>query len=117
MNIAQEFRDFLNESIIKDTIVGKKKTKVLKIEITDEILKDFENTSGNTYKHKKEYKSQGYAWTLFFNKNIGKLWGVSGDFWFGSAPNYLNDKYGGNIKAAEEVFSNFIKDYGIKGIK
>jgi hypothetical protein len=107
------FIEFLNEEL-NDAKFGSKKTKTLKIEVTDEILKDFSNTRKEIYKSNKTYKSQGLSWTIFIEKQTGDVWGVSGDYWFGHAPSYMNNKYGGNIKAAEEVYSEFMKEYNIK---
>jgi hypothetical protein len=111
------FKEFINEGSekyeIKDGKFGSKKTKILKLkEIKDSIFKDFTNTSKEVYKMNKSYESQGSSWTIFIDKQTNSIWGVSGDYWFGKAPSYLNNKYGGNIKAAEEVYKLFLKDIG-----
>ena len=57
------------------------------------------------------------VWSLYAssytsdNKEMHKIYGVSGDFTFGNAPTFYQQKHRGNKKAAKEVFDWFIKTY------
>ena len=45
------------------------------------------------------------------NKDVYKIYGVSGDYTFGNAPTFYQQKYRGNKRAAKKVFDWFIKKY------
>jgi hypothetical protein len=45
------------------------------------------------------------------DKLIHKIYGVSGDYTFGNAPTYYQQRLRGNKKAAKKVFDNFIEKY------
>ena len=62
----------------------------------------------------KKIAGAGYSWDLFVDsyetagKTIRKVYGVSGDYTFGNAPTFYQQKLRGNKNAAKEVLNDFI---------
>ena len=66
----------------------------------------------------KNIKSSYGVWNLHAQSTINgsgevihKIYGVSGDYTFGNAPTYYNQKLRGNIRAAKPIFDQFIEKY------
>jgi len=66
----------------------------------------------------KSISAANSAWTLYTSsyyvqadKLIHKIYGVSGDYTFGNAPTFYQQRLRGNKKAAKEVFDKFINTY------
>lgn len=73
------------------------------------------NNKFNSLKHYKSYSSNGSKWTLFIRKYEGSqtwynIYGISGDYSFGSFPTYMKSSLSGNKKVAKEVFTKFINE-------
>jgi hypothetical protein len=114
------FREYLEESEknyqIRETKINSKKAIIL--QLTDaglaKVKKDFKD-NGKFLDHKKEYSAGGYAWKLsIWKQKMGdyyKMFATSGDYTFGSFPAFFNTKLSGNIKAAKDVYNQFIKEY------
>lgn len=100
----------------RETKIGSKKAFILQLTEAGlaKVKKDF-NNNGKFLDHKKEYNSGGYAWKLSIWKekrsNYYKMFGTSGDYTFGSFPAFFRTKLSGNIKAAKDVYNQFIKEY------
>lgn len=66
----------------------------------------------------KRITAQGSAWDIYAysyyvqgDNLIHKLYGVSGDYTFGNAPTFYQQRLRGNKKAAKQVFDKFIEMY------
>jgi hypothetical protein len=55
----------------------------------------------------------GQVWDLYSKSmgNLHKIYGVSGDWTFGNAPLFYQQRHRGNIKAAKHIFDMFIEKY------
>jgi hypothetical protein len=66
---------------------------------------------------KKIRSSNGYIWDLYAfeytqgDKIMHKIYGVSGDWTFGNAPTFYQQKYRGNKNSAKEVLTSFVDKY------
>ena len=120
--IREEIKKVLNESAgytFKDDSGQGKSTMVLKLEPEAwEKVKHMFDTSGRPINDKiTKIPSQNFSWTLHAQeytqgeKTMHKIYGVSGDYTFGNAPTYYQQKLRGNKKAAKEVLTMFIKKY------
>lgn len=116
------FEQFINESKgyeYKDDSGGGKSTKVLKLEpVAWEKVKDLFDDKGRPKSDDiKWIPSDNSVWDLYAqsyevgSKTIHKIYGVSGDYTFGNAPTYYQQKLRGNKKAAVRVFDYFINKY------
>ena len=122
MKYIKLFEQFINESEgyeYKDDSGGGKATKVLKLEPdTWEKVKDLFDDKGRPKSDDiKRIPSDNSVWDLYAQsyesggKTIHKIYGVSGDYTFGNAPTYYQQKLRGNKKAAVRVFDYFINKY------
>ena len=104
----------------KDDSGAGKPTKVLKLDNEAwEKVKDLFDDKGRPKSDEiKRIPSDNSIWDLYAQsydnaggKTIHKIYGVSGDYSFGNAPTYYQQKLSGNKKAAVRVFDYFIKKY------
>jgi hypothetical protein len=127
VNSPKEFQRVLsmNESLTEatdytykeDSGTGKP-TWVLKLGPESwEKVKHLFDKNGRPSKELTRIPGSGGIWDLYAqsyeagNKEIHKIYGVSGDWTFGNAPTYYQQKHRGNKKAAKEVYDWFIKRY------
>jgi hypothetical protein len=61
----------------------------------------------------KRIPFDGKVWDLYSKSmgNLHKIYGVSGDWTFGNAPLFYQQRHRGNIKAAKHIFDMFIEKY------
>ena len=122
----KEVIDITDGVKLEKSKVGSKVTWTLKMseESYKKISKLFDKYGRPVDRKKLTYNANGSAWTLYslnyttFTSASGKekikeyvIYGVSGDYKFGQASTYYQARLSGNIKAAKEVYDNFIKDY------
>jgi len=129
MKYIHTFESFLNEKEetvneaagyeLKDDSGQGKATIVLKLDSDAwEKVKNLFDDAGRPISNEiKGIKSQGYSWDLYSQsyvqggKTMHKIYGVSGDYTFGNAPTYYQQKLRGNKKAAKEVFDIFVNKF------
>ncbi len=109
----------MNYSYKEDTGAGRS-TWVLKLENESwEKVKHLFDENGRPIDESiKRIPAQGSVWDLHVSsyyvqgdKLIHKLYGVSGDYTFGNAPTFYQQRLRGNKKAAKKVFDHFIDMY------
>jgi hypothetical protein len=123
------FTEFVNESlneadtdknyVYKEDSGGGKPTMVLKMNQTayDKISHLFDDSGRPKSLEIQRIKGGNSVWTLYSQKSMSdagpvyKIYGVSGDWTFGNAPTFYQQKHRGNKKAAKTVFDWFIKKY------
>lgn len=123
-NIQETFKKNVNESTdyeLKDDSGQGKPTVVLILQQSswDKVKHLFDDKGGPISGEIKKIPSQNVTWTLHAQpfklrsktEQSYKIYGVSGDYTFGNAPTYYNEKYRGNKKAAKEVFDIFINKF------
>jgi hypothetical protein len=94
-------------------------TMVLKLkeEAWDLVKHLFDEDGRPNNQEVKRISYRGYVWDLYAysytsnRKSMFKIYGVSGDWTFGNAPTYYQQRHRGNIRAAKEIFSSFISKY------
>ena len=120
IKLFEQFTNSLYESYeYKDDSGGGKATKVLKLEPSSwEKVKDLFDEEGRPiHDDIKNIPSDKAIWDLYSQeysiggKTIHKIYGVSGDYTFGNAPTYYQQKLRGNKKSATKVFDYFINKY------
>jgi hypothetical protein len=116
------FEIFLNESStgfeLKDDSGQGKATIVLKLDPTawEKVKHLFDDAGRPNHEDVKRIPS-GLIWDLYAQaytqggKTIHKIYGVSGDYTFGNAPTYYQQKLRGNKKAARMVFDYFVNKF------
>jgi len=125
--VAQKEADKLNNKknvnetfTFKEDSGGGRSTYVLQLEEDSwEKVKHLFDDKGRPIDNDiKNLKYGGYKWSLYaqpiqsMNGNISvKIYGVSGDYTFGNAPTYYQQKLRGNKTPAKEIFTNFIDKY------
>lgn len=121
------FEEFVNESRVneandfelKDDSGGGKPTTVLKLKPSawEKVKHLFDDNGRPKHEDVKRIPSQNSIWDLYAQsyqsggQTIHKIYGVSGDYTFGNAPTYYQQKLRGNKKAANMVFDYFIKKF------
>lgn len=107
-----------SDFVYKKDSGGGKPTMILKLGPQSwEKVKDLFDDQGRPGKDVSKIRVGPYVWSLYVKKYIedGKIihqiYGVAGDFTFGNAPTFYQQKYRGNIKVAKVVFDWFIKKY------
>ena len=121
MKELENFRNFLKEEdnnsffIYKKDSGGGKPTMILKLkpEGWEKVKHLFDSEGRPSSSEIKRIPSSGMVWNLYAS-NIGglyKIYGVSGDWTFGNAPTFYQQKYRGNIRAAKKIFDIFIEKY------
>ena len=120
------FEQFVNEDVnesagyvLKDDSGQGKPTMVLKLEpeAWEKIKHLFDKEGRPVDAAIKRMPAQGSVWDLYASeytqgdKVMHKIYGVSGDYTFGNAPTFYQQKYRGNKKAAKEVFNTFINKF------
>jgi len=127
MENIKSYEEFITESLnesvgyeYKDDNGGGKATKVLKLQPDAwEKVKDLFDDKGRPKNDEiKRIPSDNSIWDLYAQsydnaggKTIYKIYGVSGDYTFGNAPTYYQQKLRGNKKAAVRVFDYFINKF------
>jgi len=119
--IKEEISKVLNESdfIMKDDSGQGRATVVLKLgpESWEKVKHLFDTQGRPNSSEVKKLKSNGYVWDLYASeytqgdKIMHKIYGVSGDFTFGNAPTFYQQKYRGNKNAAKEILTSFVDKY------
>jgi hypothetical protein len=110
--------EMVNDYVYKEDSGGGKPTWILKLgpESWERVKHLFDKT-GRPTQSLTRIPAAGYVWNIHAqrytsgNKEMYKIYGVAGDFTFGNAPMFYQQKYRGNKKAAKEVFDFFIKKY------
>jgi hypothetical protein len=125
-NHVPTFEEFANESLnestdftIKDDSGQGKPTVVLTLgpDSWDKVKHLFDDAGRPISDEIKRISSQNYIWDLHSQsytangKPMHKIYGVSGDWTFGNAPTYYQQKHRGNKKAAKEVLNIFVNKY------
>lgn len=126
-NHVPTFEEFVNESQIneandfelKDDSGGGKPTIVLKLKPSawEKVKHLFDDAGRPINDEIRRISSQNYIWDLHAQsyqsggQTIHKIYGVSGDWTFGNAPTYYQQKLRGNKKAAKEVFNIFVNKF------
>lgn len=127
------FEDFVNESnqhlheaeettkdyIYKEDTGGGKPTWTLRLTKSGwDKVKHLFDKEGRPTKELTRIPAQKSVWNLYAQTYPGndsqimyRIYGVSGDWTFGNAPTFYQQKWRGNKKAAKEVFDWFIKNY------
>lgn len=116
------FESFINESsdyILKDDSGQGRATIVLKLEPTawEKVKHLFDDAGRPNHDDVKKIHAQGSTWDLYASPyqqggvTIHKIYGVSGDYTFGNAPTFYQQKYRGNKKAAKTVFDIFVNKF------
>lgn len=116
------FEEFINKNqdySFKDDSGDGKPTMVLKIgpDSWKKIKNLFDDKGRPQSDEIKRIPYQGYIWDLYAQSYISggkeyhKIYGVSGDYTFGNAPTYYQQKHRGNKKAAKKILSDFIEKY------
>jgi hypothetical protein len=116
------FESFLNESTdfeLKDDSGQGKATIVLKLEAAawEKVKHLFDDAGRPIHEDVKRIPSQNSIWDLYaqtYTQNgrpIRKIYGVSGDYTFGNAPTFYQQKLRGNKKAAKVVFDYFVNKF------
>lgn len=124
MDYIKTFSAFINENlsnsyIYKEDSGSGKPTMILKVssKIYPKIKDLFDESGRPKSKEIKDIPFDGYKWDLYSQKYtfdgdiIYKIYGVSGDYTFGNAPTFYQQKLRGNKKAAKFIFNWFIKKY------
>ena len=117
------YEDFLNEAntdfqFKEDSGTGKP-TFVLKLEPSawEKVKHLFDDNGRPNHEDVKRIPSQNTIWDLYAqsyqagSKTIHKIYGVAGDYTFGNAPTYYQQKLRGNKKAARMVLTYFIDKF------
>ena len=121
------FDEFVNESTVnesagytlKDDSGQGKPTMVLKLEPSawEKVKHLFDDAGRPNSEDVKRIPSQNSIWDLHAQSyqqggvTIHKIYGVSGDYTFGNAPTFYQQKLRGNKKAAKMVFDYFINKF------
>jgi hypothetical protein len=126
MKHLHTFESFLNESLtesvgysLKDDSGQGRPTMVLKLDPEAwELVKNLFDTTGRPVSDEiMKIPSQNTVWTLHAQeypqggKVMHRIYGVSGDYTFGNAPTYYQQKLRGNKNAAKEVLTLFVDKY------
>lgn len=126
MKHVKLFEQFVNKTvnesagyILKDDSGQGKPTMVLKLEpeAWEKVKHLFDKEGRPDDVAIKRMPAGGYAWDLYASeytqggKVMHKIYGVSGDYTFGNAPMFYQQKYRGNKKAAKEVFNAFVNKF------
>lgn len=116
----------LNESVVneaseytyKEDSGGGKPTWVLKLGPGSwQKVKHLFDKEGRPTKELKNISAGRMSWDLYAlsyqanGKEMHRIYGASGDWTFGNAPTYYQQKHRGNKRAAKQVFDWFIKKY------
>lgn len=104
---------------LKDDSGGGKATLVLKLEPAawEKVKHLFDDKGRPNHEDVKRIPSENAVWDLYAQeyesggKKIHKIYGVSGDYTFGNAPTYYQQKLRGNKKAARRVYDYFINKF------
>jgi hypothetical protein len=126
-NHIPSFEGFINENLnesvdfeFKDDSGQGRPTMVLKMGSCSwsKIKHLFDDAGRPVSDEVKKIPSQNTAWDLYAQlyssasgKPMYKIYGVAGDWTFGNAPTYYQQKHRGNKKAAKEVLTNFVNKY------
>lgn len=121
------FDEFVNESMVnesagytlKDDSGQGRPTIVLKLEPTawEKVKHLFDDAGRPNHEDVKRIPAQNSVWDLHATSyqqggvTMHKIYGVSGDYTFGNAPTFYQQKYRGNKKAAKEVFDVFVNKF------
>ena len=117
------FEQFVNEAAndytYKEDSGGGKATWVLKLGPTSwNKVKHLFDKEGRPTLELTRIPAARSVWSLYARgpygqagKEMHKIYGVSGDYTFGNAPTYYQQKLRGNKRAAKEVYDWFIKKY------
>ena len=121
------FDEFVNESMVnesagytlKDDSGQGRPTVVLKLEPTAwaKVKHLFDDAGRPNHEDVKRIPAQNSVWDLHAQSyqqggvTMHKIYGVSGDYTFGNAPTFYQQKYRGNKKAAKEVFDTFVNKF------
>lgn len=105
--------------ILKDDPGQGRPTMVLKLEPSawEKVKHLFGNEGRPDSDEIKRIPAAGAVWTLYASeyvqdgKVMHKIYGASGDYTFGNAPSFYQQKYRGNKKAAKAVFNIFINKF------
>jgi hypothetical protein len=119
VKLNENFLDEATSYTLKDDSGEGRATTVLKLEpdAWNKVKHLFDESGRPISDEVKRIKSQGYSWDLYSQsyvsggKEVHKIYGVSGDYTFGNAPTYYQQKYRGNKKAAQEVLSSFVDNH------
>jgi hypothetical protein len=129
MKHIHTFESFLNEASIeineatsyelKDDSGQGKATMILRLEpeAWEKVKNLFDNDGRPVSDEIKKIPSQNSTWSLYAQeytkggKAMHKIYGVSGDYTFGNAPTYYQQKLSGNKKAAKEVLTLFVNKH------
>jgi hypothetical protein len=127
MKHVKLFEQFIDESqiteandfILKDDSGGGRATLVLKLQTSAwDRVKHLFDAEGRPTKELTRIPADNSTWNLHaqqYTHSDGqsgyKIYGVSGDWTFGNAPTYYQQKHRGNKKAAKQVYDWFIKKY------
>lgn len=114
--IREEIENSIQNSFIyKKDSGGGRSTMVLKLkpDAWEKVKHLFDEDGRPKSNEIKRIPSSGSVWDLYAS-NIGglyKIYGVSGDWTFGNAPTFYQQRYRGNIRAAKQIFDQFIEKY------
>ena len=129
MKHIHTFESFLNEASseineaasyeLKDDSGQGKATMVLVLEPESwgKVKNLFDSDGRPVSDEIKKMPAQNTAWSLYAQEytkggtTMHKIYGVSGDYTFGNAPTYFQQKLRGNKKAAKEVLTSFVNKY------
>lgn len=116
------FEQFINEAAndytYKEDSGGGKATWVLNLGPNSwNKVKHLFDKEGRPTQELTRIKGGNAVWSLYAqrkpikNKEVYKIYGTSGDYTFGNAPTYYQQKYRGNKRAAKKVYDWFIEKY------
>lgn len=117
-----ENESIVNESsdyVLKDDSGQGKPTWVLKLgpDAWKKVEHLFDKQGRPESEEIKKIEAGGARWDLYASdytqdgKVMHKIYGASGDYTFGNAPTFYQQKYRGNKKAAKEAFDIFIDKF------
>jgi len=125
MKHLKTFESFINEAQLneaadyelKDDSGQGRPTVVLKLEPSawDKVKHLFDDAGRPNHPDVKRIPAQGSVWDLYASnytqdgKVMHKIYGASGDYTFGNAPTFYQQKYRGNKKAAKEILTSFVE--------
>ena len=120
-NEEEESEEEISESLdytYKEDSGGGRSTFVLKLGPSAwERVKHLFDKEGRPTKELTRIPGANSVWNLHAQsytiggKEMHKIYGVGGDYTFGNAPTFYQQKHRGNKKAAKEVYDRFIKKY------
>jgi hypothetical protein len=132
MKHVHTFESFLNEANLSQPIINEaanyelkddsgqgRPTMVLKLQpdAWDKVKNLFDDAGRPNSDEVKKLRSGEFTWDLYAadytqgGKTMHKIYGVSGDYTFGNAPTYYQQKHRGNKKAAKEILTAFVEKY------